>query len=928
MAFGPTGKGRLWLANKKEEEGVIKISIWKKTDKLHPPQPFPFFKDKKPFELDATKAHYIHRDQKGYWYTNLNRKFYLFDSNGEWMYNFSNLLNRGYGLIFLNHFESEDHIWWGSPTGVLKTKVKKNPFQLIHSKPDNFSDCRGLTEDEAGNIYFSNNALFQWNPQSNETRKLSDRLSAHALIYQDSLLWSCIYGGDILGFQLDLRTNEEVEYPVQKARQAFSLLESNVSGNLLVGTDQGLEYIDLNLQKVMPYDNYRPDSPIDDLLRNSLVYYLHKNQAGIWAATDKGIFLIDENEGVLNHFDTPEVLLLHHIRHIYEDANGVFWLATLGGGIIRWQTTKNGQPYNSVRQFSTKEGLSNDYTYAIYEDAYGKLWISSDKGLVSMNKSDEQIRVYLTDDGLPHNEFNLSSHYQAKDGTLYFGGLGGLISFHPRLFKEDLKDHTPLRLTGFYLLEGNEKEMTDRTRGVLESKEIVIKPTDKLFELHFSLLDYDLPEKHLYAYQIEGYSNHWHHIKENFVRITNLPYGGYTLKIKGKHNSKGWSEQELSLRLRVLKPFYLQWWFIITLLLIGTGIVFSVVKKREIALEKDRERLESEVQKRTLTIQQQAEELKALDRAKTRFFSNVTHEFRTPLTLIIGPLEQVISEQPPPTIFQRRLNGILKNSRHLLNLINQMLDISKIESGRMEIEVTSGDIITYTKELISRFQPLANKKGLGLYFVANQDNWSTHFDQDKWDKIIYNLLSNAIKFTKDGEAIQLSLLRAQKGNKEFIRLDIKDSGKGIEKIHIPRIFDRFYQADPSATRTQGGTGIGLALVKELVEMQGGELWVWSKENKGTSFEIHLPILEAEQVKSLVREPLEGSFLTAIEEKEKPAPILNTTSIDEQEKLELLIIEDDNEIREYIHYCVDTSKYNITEAGRWRGRDSKSTDPDP
>ncbi|MCB9294738.1 MAG: HAMP domain-containing histidine kinase [Lewinellaceae bacterium] len=217
------------------------------------------------------------------------------------------------------------------------------------------------------------------------------------------------------------------------------------------------------------------------------------------------------------------------------------------------------------------------------------------------------------------------------------------------------------------------------------------------------------------------------------------------------------------------------------------------VHKRTRQLEEQNRQIEADKQ----VIATQAEELKALDKAKTRFFSNITHEFRTPLTLIIGPLEQVISEQPPATIFRRRLNGVLKNAQHLLGLINQMLDLSKIESGRLEIEVSRGDLVAYTRELTNRFQPLARKKELRLVFTAHPDNWETQFDKDKWDKIVYNLLSNAIKFTPPGNAIQISLASVRQNGVEFIRLDVKDTGIGIEKGQIEQVFDRFYQADSS-----------------------------------------------------------------------------------------------------------------------------------
>ncbi|MCB0598322.1 MAG: hypothetical protein KDD28_29880, partial [Phaeodactylibacter sp.] len=446
-------------------------------------------------------------------------------------------------------------------------------------------------------------------------------------------------------------------------------------------------------------------------------------------------------------------------------------------------------------------------------------------------------------------------------------------------------ENIPLYLSKVRVLTENAEDFVDKTEGFRAAKNIRLNPGDRILELEVSLLDYESSADNQYAYQIEGYQDQWVYTGENKISIINPPYGRYAIKIKGRGASGVWSNEILSVPVYVRKPFYLRWPFIVLLSAFIIATALWAVRWRVAKLNKDRARLESEVQKRTLTIQQQAEELKALDKAKTRFFSNITHEFRTPLTLVIGPLEQVISEQPPPTIFRRRLNGILKNARHLLGLINQMLDLSKIESGRMEIEVSRGDLAAYTKELTTRFQPLARKKGLRLTFVAHQDNWETQFDKDKWDKIVYNLLSNAIKFTPPGNAIQISLASARQNGVEFIRLDVKDTGIGIEKGQIEQVFDRFYQADSSLTRTQGGTGIGLSLVKELVEMQGGQIRVASEPGKGTTFELFLPVLPAEQARPLAENGLAtGPLPVPALLEEKSTPKGKTAPADGQEKL--------------------------------------------
>ncbi|MFK8103241.1 MAG: response regulator [Saprospiraceae bacterium] len=905
-------KEELWIFTKKwTPNSPLKSSIWLKKKGSTNLEPFVLRKDNQIVPFND-----VVRGKNELWYADVDNHFELFNSAGEHLFDFHDLLDEGSATGFIDYMEASGNIWFTTPIGVVQTNVKDNPFTLIHSRKEALSSCRGITEDENGNIYFLNRHLYQWKPSNKALKEFNHIYGGLALINHEHLIWGGINNIQKIGFELDLKTNESQTYTAINSYNPYTLLATSQSGVYFVGQEQGLILLDLHQKKLLPFEGYNNF----DLLETSRVYFLYKNEHGIWIATNNGIFLMTEAAGVLRHFNKEKGdLPFDPIRHIHEDSTGVFWLATPGGGIIRWQPSLDNATPSKSTQFTTENGLSDNHTYAIYSDGYDNLWIPSDQGLMKMNKTDHQIKTYTVKDGLPHNEFNLTSHYQAKDSSLYFGGLGGLIHFHPKDFLKETQSKTQLVFTNYKLLEGAAKTLTDKTKLLIQSDEIIFKPSDKLMELNFALLDFDNPENHNYAYKIEGYMDQWIYINENFIRITDLPYGDYRLKIKGKNRSNNWSNQELSLKIKVLKPFYLQLWFVLASILVFLGAIVAIVQRREYLLIQDRKRLEIEVRKRTRKIEKdktvieiQSEALKELDKAKTHFFSNITHEFRTPLTLIIGPLEQVITEQNTSTIIKRRLNMVLRNAKHMLTLINQLLDLSKIEGGRMKAEVTRGDIIAYTEELIKSFEPLAESKGQRLSFVKGQQDWETHFDKEKWDKILYNLLSNAIKFTAANQAIQLSLRRIMKEETEFIRLDVKDAGMGIEKEQLTQIFNRFHQVDSAATRKQDGTGIGLALVKELVELQDGEIGVSSEIGKGTSFEICLPVSKVEQSVSLTKRTTEIQYPIPVSVKEK-----ETSSIEsgycQREKLELLIIEDNEEMREYIRHCIDESEYNITEA---------------
>ncbi|MEZ4966503.1 MAG: ATP-binding protein [Saprospiraceae bacterium] len=918
----------VWLAT--QEEGSRQIRLW------HKPKdgailPFYLVRDGKPLSLEKQRLPpFVYRNRKGFWFCVIRDELHVFDERGNWLHNFSATLNKNMGDNFHDYIEDGARLWLASSTGIATLSARENPFRLIFQKDKIFSDSRSITEDDKGNLYFLNSSVFQWNRQTNAIRALSRPVGAYAFLYLDSTVWVSTYGVRPMGYEIDLRTRKEISYEPLREDKFFvnHMVKTGTPGKYLAGMDNGLAYLDLKAKKLLHFDGYPPGNETAALVERSPVNYIHQNNAGVWLATKNGIFLLNEKEGVLRHYHKENgALPFNHIRHIYEDKDGGFWLATKGGGVIRWQVPFPEGRKSSYRQFTTDDGLADNFTYAVYEDDYGKLWIPSDKGLMQMDKTTFRIRTFTTADGLPHNEFNAASHYKGKDGTLYFGGLGGLIAFHPRVFAEEDAFSAPMAFIRYFVQEEDADKMTDKTQWLRDNNAVRIEPGDKFFELHFALLDFEQNNRHRYAYQIEGYSDNWNYIDENYIRITHLPYGDFRLRIRGQNSSRGWSAQELSLDIRVVRPFYLRWWFIALLALLTGGAILAAVQWRITALKKGKERLEAEVRNRTRQLEEQyrqieadrqiitaqAEALHELDKAKTRFFSNITHEFRTPLTLITGPLEQVASEQSLPTIFRRRLTGVLKNAHRLLALINQLLDLSKIEGGHMKTEATRGDVVAYTKDLVGRFQPLAQEKGQHLYFFSPLDCWETIFDRDKWDKILYNLLSNAVKFTPAGQTIQASLQKTQKNGKEYIRLDVKDSGIGIEKEYLPQIFNRFYQVDGDSTRTRGGTGIGLALVKELVELQDGEIRVSSEVNKGTSFEIYLPTLEHAQAHELSTERQPAPFVPPAIYDEKPGNAAPVSDAPENLKLELLLIEDNAEIREYIRYCIDPARYNITEA---------------
>ncbi len=551
-----------------------------------------------------------------------------------------------------------------------------------------------------------------------------------------------------------------------------------------------------------------------------------------------------------------------------------FWLGSRGGGLVLWHTIKGLQ-----RVFTTDDGLPNNTIYCILADKAGNIWCSTNKGIFCFDPVRKVVvNAFEKTDGLPGNEFNRAHKFLFADGRMAFGGIDGYVIFNPADFtgKRSVKA-VPLFFTSIQV--NNEVQEAglpgSYVNEPLSSLQKILLPYDKNnLRFEFAALRFNQPQKIKYRYRLKGVDEKWiDNNNSNTASYSTLQPGTYTLYINATDETGQWSSVIKELVIIIRPPFWATWWAYLFYVLFLFLLIRGYFRFREKQI-KTQQTLAAE--------KREALRLKELDEIKNRFFSNITHEFRTPLTLIISPLEKLLKENNLPSPAQQTVQTAYSNSQQLLRLINEFLDFSKLDDGQMKLHLSAGDLQLFVKNYIESFAVAAEEKNIELQFTTQAVEGLYLFDREKLEKIIGNLLSNALKFTPVNGNVRVSL----SAEKNLLELEVSDNGPGIPANQQHKIFDRFYQVDDSAVRVHGGTGIGLALVKELTELLNGSITLQSSQGSGSSFRIRIPVQKADE---------------QVQQKTNDAVALQTniqTDTAAEQPL-LLIAEDNEELRAFL-----------------------------
>jgi len=831
-------------------------------------------------------------------------------------------------------------VWIGTAKkGVdfYKKNIKK--FRLYRNYPtdsnslsNNDVDC--ITEDINGNIWIGTNGggLNYYNRKTNKfTHFITQQGKANSLssniivsVFEDSerKIWIGTYFGglnclDPVTGKITVFHHSDSDSTSLSDDRVWSICEDSQK-NIWIGTlTNGLNLLDRKTGKFKRFNSQ--NSPICFNYINSITTDEKDN---LWISSAHGLIYYDPVQNRSKCFyNNPETLTSisdDHVISTFKDSRGLFWVCTNKGLNLMDQVTDN------FRVFKEADGLPSNSVFRIEEDNNSNLWLSTKNGLskiiVRKTSGKDSLSFQFVNfgmsDGLQGKEFNETAAYETRDGELWFGGPDGLNAFYPLEIKEDSSLSkliiSDIRIDNEIVKYGeviNGRVLFEKP--IFNTDKIVLKYLENSFTIDFVALNYFFPGKNKYAYTLEGFNDKWiiTQGKENYATFSNLKNGEYTFKIKGTNSDGIWNEIPTTLKIRILPPFWESWYAYV----IYFTLIFSLLALLRY-LTLTRERMKMQMEHEYI----ESRHIHEIDSMKIKFFTNISHEFRTPLTLIFSPVEKLMVQwKNKPE--EKYLNLILQNAKRLLFMVNQLLDFRKMEVQGFRYNPSAGNIVAFIEESVSSFKDLSEQKHIQLAFHSEIKELDTLFDKDKLEKIMFNLLSNAFKFTPVDGSVTVTVLTdrsVKMGEKtggfpdhSNLIIKVEDSGIGIPQDKIDNLFVSFYQIESTISSAQG-SGIGLSLVREFVKLHDGEITVKSESGKGSCFTVILPLAVNGEIllaNSLQRNDDSEYFY-------KPLLVANETVLNNEpkERPTLLIAEDNDDLRFYIKDNLQKI-YNVYEA---------------
>ncbi len=846
----------------------------------------------------------------------------------------------------------KDYIWVGTAGGGLN-RINKENNKFRHYRKDP-----------------SNNQSINLDFVSSMTRDSSGKL------------WVSTWGGGISKMQSPNGVFKRFYSSESSFSSNYvATLFADKRNFLLVGTENGLDILNPKTEKFIRLNEGLSKKEFSDVgaILNDGTHYWIGTRKGLYQfpidkISNNSSELIDEDIVLFkSDIDDPNSLPIDFVTTLLKSKDGTIWGGTYGSGIFKIEkdSTGNYQFFN----FSSIDGLENNIVYRIEEDNTSCIWISTDNGLTRFNPETEIFINYFENDGLLNNQFYWTASYKDTDGTIYFGGINGINYFNPQMIN-DYPFENEVFITDVKIFHESVKPYD-----VLDNIEVLNRPLNNLdtiklsykhnvFSIEFSSLNYLQTEKIRYEYKLEKVDNDWVKVnhQRRYASYTNLKGGSYNFMLRCLNSDGSISKNTKSITIIIKPPFYQSNWFQILVLISVIATVFILLRNQMLGLINQKNQLKAQVDDRTKKIEEQKQELiiqannlkennlkleqrqsliegqkqklenanieiskqrdqlielntqiEEVSQSKLRFFTNISHEFRTPLTLILDPIENLLQKFKADNDTVQTLKIIQRNAQRLLTLVNQLMYFRRIENGKFTIKVAKGNLSEYIQEIHNTFIDLASNQKILFEYERPAKSVEVYFDPDKVENLIYNLLSNAFKFTPQGGKITILLDYFKKEGHSWVRIKVSDTGIGIEEDQIEHIFDRFYQVDQN--NSYQGSGIGLALSKGIVEAFKGTISLSSETNKGSEFTIELPadknffpedqiseqpiglvtdsvIHHVNAIKTIIQHPNDPEKLK-IENQDRSLPLL-------------LIVEDNYDLRNFLLFSLQNN-YRVLEA---------------
>jgi len=678
------------------------------------------------------------------------------------------------------------------------------------------------------------------------------------------------------------------------SNEVYALLEDRY-GKIWVGTfDQGLN---IAVFKNGKYNFQNQENGLQGYPRQG--YQKIRSMAldlsgNVWIATTDGLIVkspgnsSNPGKSFASYSKIPGAdssLGNNDVQYVFRDSRNTMWLATSGGGLEKAIGSKPLQNLH-FRNYTTQDGLPSDYILSCTEDVHGYLWAATQNGLSRFDPVKEQFRNFDSYDGLPKATFSEAAAQRFNDGTLIYGTNQGYIYFHP---DSVVNEPYPSRIALTNLMVNNIDQHPEKG-GIISLdinylKNLRLKYDQNIISIDYTLLDSRLGPKQSYAYRLYGFENTWNNNGDRRrATYTNLPPGDYTFQVKSLNSGSFNAEQLRSLEIKILPPPWKTWW---AYLLYAVTFILLLEVARRIITSFLRLRNKIVVEQKLAVV-------------KSNFFTNISHELRTPLTLILNPIEEIERNENLSPQGVGQIEIVRKNSNRMIRFINQLLDLRKMESGEASLRISKFDIFEFVREIFGYFTELAIKKNISLEIQSDLKQLMIWADAEKLDIVLYNLLSNAFKFSPDNKIITVIVGRNDKNN--TVSIIVRDQGRGVAKDHLKDIFKLYYQVDNNFDSYQKGSGIGLALSKELIELHQGEIVASLNADEGLNVELILP---------LGLEHMSGKNVQILDAPDNPGqqikqgpPLEKSTSIDEITTVgkidgTVLLVEDNQELRDFL-----------------------------